>query len=153
MHLLVVIGFALDDGAGAVELFGEDEAYHLVGEGEARQGYLLVGTLIDGRGEAVGASDDEDEAPGGLLFLLQPAGQFDAAVLVAVLVEQDDVVGGLQLAQDELTLGGLLLFLGEVLGVAQLGYGDDVEGHVVTDAFGIVADACHEVLIDGLADL
>ena len=35
--LFVVIGFALDDGAGAIDLFGEDEAYHLVGEGHLRE--------------------------------------------------------------------------------------------------------------------
>ena len=49
MTLLVVVGFALDDGAGAVELFQKDGTHHLVGEGEARQRQLLVGALIHGR--------------------------------------------------------------------------------------------------------
>ena len=35
--LLVVIGLALDDGAGAVKLFGEDETHHLMGERHLRQ--------------------------------------------------------------------------------------------------------------------
>ena len=35
ISLFVVVGLALDDGAGAVDLFGEDEPYHLVGEGQA----------------------------------------------------------------------------------------------------------------------
>jgi hypothetical protein len=35
--LFMMIGFALDDGAGAIDLFGEDEAYHLVGEGHLRE--------------------------------------------------------------------------------------------------------------------
>ena len=30
--LFVVIGFALDDGTSAIDLLGEDEAYHLMGE-------------------------------------------------------------------------------------------------------------------------
>ena len=30
--LLVVVRLAADDGAGAVDLLGEDETYHLVGE-------------------------------------------------------------------------------------------------------------------------
>ena len=32
--LFVVVGLALDDGAGSVELLGKEEPYHLVGEGE-----------------------------------------------------------------------------------------------------------------------
>ena len=44
----MVIGFALDDGAGAVDLFGEDQADHLVGEGHLGEGQLLVGPCIDG---------------------------------------------------------------------------------------------------------
>ena len=34
--LLVVVGLSLDDGAGAIDLLGEGEAYHLVGEGHLR---------------------------------------------------------------------------------------------------------------------
>lgn len=36
--LFVVIGFALDDGAGAINLLGEDESHHLVGEGHLGEG-------------------------------------------------------------------------------------------------------------------
>ena len=39
----VVVGFAFEDGEGAVELFGEEEAYHLVGEGHLGDGLLLLG--------------------------------------------------------------------------------------------------------------
>ena len=153
LFLFVMIWLSLDDGAGTVELFGEDESYHLVGERETRQGYLFVGTLIDGRGETVGASDDEHQSAGILLLLFKPAGQFHAAVFVAVFIEQHHMVGRLQLLEDELSLGDLLLFLGEVLRVAQLGNGDNVKGHVMTDAFGIVIDACREMLVDGFPDL
>ena len=45
----MVVGFALDDGAGTVELLGEDKANHLVGKGEAGEGELLVGSGIDSR--------------------------------------------------------------------------------------------------------
>ena len=153
LFLFVMIWLTLDDGAGTVELFGEDESYHLVGEREARQGYLFVGPLIDGRGEAVGASDDEHQSAGILLLLLKPASQFYTTVFVAVFIKQHHMVGRLQLLEDELSFGDLLLFLGEVLRVAQLGNGDDVKGHVMTDAFGIVIDACREMLVDGFPDL
>ena len=32
-NLLVMVGLAFDDGAGAVELFGENQTHHLMGEG------------------------------------------------------------------------------------------------------------------------
>ena len=75
----MMIGLAFDDGAGAVDLFGEDQADHLVGEGHLGEGQLFVGSGIDGWGEAVGAADDEDEAAGGVTLLFQPAGKLDAA--------------------------------------------------------------------------
>lgn len=149
----MVVGFALDDGAGTVELLGEDQANHLVGKGEAGEGELLVGTLIDGGGEAIGAANDKDQATGRLLLLLQPAGKLHAAQLKAVLVEQDDVIGGLQLSEDEVSFSRFLLFLSQVLGVLQFGYGDDVKRHVVADALCIVTNASCEMLVDGLADL
>jgi len=65
-QLLVVVRLAFDDGASAVDLLGEDEAYHLVREGHLGEGKLFVGTGVDGRGEAVWASDDEDESAGGV---------------------------------------------------------------------------------------
>ena len=34
LDLFVVVGLAFDDGAGAIDLFCEDEADHLVREGE-----------------------------------------------------------------------------------------------------------------------
>ena len=149
--LFVVVGFAFDDGAGAVDLFGENEADHLVGEGELREGELFVGAGIDGGREAVGASDDEDETARGVALLFEPAGQFDAAIFVAVFVEQYDGIRGLQLFEDEFTLGGLLLFFREILGVFKLRDGDEFEGHVVADALNVVVDACLEVLVGGLA--
>ena len=149
--LFVVVGLAFDNGAGAVDLFGEDEADHLVGEGEAGEGELLVGAGIDGRGEAVGASDDEDEAAGGVALLFEPAGQFDAAEFVPMFVEQYNGVGGLQLLEDEFALGSLLLLFREILGVLELGDGDEFEGHIVADALNVVVDACLEVFVGGLA--
>ena len=36
-ELFVMIRLALDDGAGAIDLFRKDKAHHLVGERQARQ--------------------------------------------------------------------------------------------------------------------
>ena len=42
----MMVWLALDDGAGTIDLFGEDEAYHLMGEGHARKGYFLVASVV-----------------------------------------------------------------------------------------------------------
>ncbi len=149
----MVVGLTFDDGAGAIDLLGEGEAYHLVGEGHLRETELFVGTAVNGGGEAVGASDDEDEAAGSLLLLFEPTGKLDAAVFLAMLVEQDDGVRGLQLFKDQFSLALFLLFLREVLGIFQFRNGDNLEGHIMSNTFYIVVYAGYEVLIDGLAYL
>ena len=65
-----MVGLAFDDGAGAIELLGEDEAHHLVAERHGREGEAFVGAGVDVGGESVGAADEEDETSGGLLLLL-----------------------------------------------------------------------------------
>ena len=68
-----------------------------------------------------------------------------------MFVEQYNGVGGLQLLEDEFALGSLLLLFREILGVLELGDGDEFEGHIVADALNVVVDACLEVLVGGLA--
>ena len=145
----MVVGFALDNSTGAIDLLCENKANHLVGESHARERELFVGTLIDGRGETVGASDDEDQTAGGVAFLFQPTGELHAAVLVSVLIEKYYGIRGLQLSEDEFALGLFLLLLGEILGVFQFGYGGDVERHIVAYALSIVVDASHKMFVGG----
>lgn len=54
-----MIILAAQDGEGAVELLYDQEAYHLVGERKATYGETAAGSLIDGLGESVRATDDE----------------------------------------------------------------------------------------------
>ena len=119
---------------------------------QLRERQLFVGASVDGRREAVRPSDDEHEPPCRSLFLLQPSGQFHAAQLFAVLVEQHHGVLWLYLFEYQFALSRLLLFLRETLGVLELRDGHDIEGHIVADACGIVADACLEMLVVGLAN-
>ena len=42
-----MIRLAAKNGHGAVELFGEDEAYHLMGEGHRGERNLLTGAVVD----------------------------------------------------------------------------------------------------------
>ena len=152
LHLLVVIRFTLDDSTCTIEGLGEDEAHHLVGESHLGEGNLLVGTAIDGIGEAVGTTDDEDESASRRLLALQPLGIFDASELLSVLIQQDDGVGWLDEFEDEFSLTLLLLLFAEALGVLELRDGSDGERHVVGDALGIILDASDEMLVDGLSD-
>ena len=116
----MVIRFTLDDSTCTIEGLGEDEAHHLVGESHLGEGNLLVGTAIDGIGEAVGTTDDEDESASSRLFALQPLGIFDASELLSVLIQQDDGVGWLDEFEDEFSLTLLLLLFAEALGVLEL---------------------------------
>ena len=148
----MVVGFTFYNSACAIERLGEDEAHHLVGEGHLGEGYLLVGTAVYGIGESVGAADDEDESASRGLLALQPLGILYASELLSVLIQQHHGVGGLNQLEYQFSLALLLLLFAEALGVLELRYRGDMEGHVVGDALGIVLDARHEVLVDGLSD-
>ena len=79
----------------AVELFGEEGAYELVGEGHARKRKHGIGPGIDFAGETVGASHDETY-PSGTAgeFSSEPRGELHRAHLRSLFVEQYDVVAG-----------------------------------------------------------
>lgn len=151
--LFVMIGLSIEDGIGSIELLNEDETNHLVGEGHWGKGDFLVGPGIDFGRKAIGSSNDEDESLGnGVLLLLNPVGKVDTAKGLAMLVQQDKVVGGLELAQDKLSFTSLLLFGCEGLGVFQFGNGDDVKSHIVLETSGIVVDESLYVGVSGAAN-
>ena len=56
-----MIFLVVEDGVGAVELFEEKEANHLVVEGHLREGEPLWGSSVDCGGETVSTADDEVE--------------------------------------------------------------------------------------------
>lgn len=145
-----MIGLSIEDGIGSIELLNEDETNHLVGEGHWGKGDFLVGSGIDFGREAVRSSNDEDESLGnGVLLLLNPVGKVDTAKGLAMLIQQDKVVGGLELAQDKLSFTTLLLFGCEGLGVFQFRNGDDVKSHIVLETSGIVVDESLYVGVSG----
>ena len=148
-----MVGLAVENGEGPVELLREDKPRHYVGEGELGKGNLGILAGIDIGRKAIRSSNDEDESLGnGVLLLLNPVGKVDTAKGLAMLVQQDKVVGGLELAQDKLSFTSLLLVGCEGLGVFQFGYGDDVKSHIVLETSGIVVDETYEMWVNGLAD-
>ena len=83
-----MIRFTTYDGAGAIDLFGEDESHHLVRKRHVRERQLLIGTGIDRLRETIRATYDEDQSTRCVLLLLQPSCKLNATQLSAVLVEQ-----------------------------------------------------------------
>ena len=96
-RLLVVILLPLEDGAGTVELFYEDQTYHLMGEGHAGKRDHGLSPFVHRLRESVWSSDDKDKVAPGSLSLTKPSGELDAAALLATLVKEDETVLGLHL--------------------------------------------------------
>lgn len=98
----MVVGFAFQNGEGAVQLLNKDKSYHLVAEGHGRERHFRVGAVVHLLREAVWPADDENEsfrARGHLFF--KAFGEVYRGELLAVFVQKNDLVGGLQLTQNQ----------------------------------------------------
>ena len=145
--LLVVVGRVVQNRKGSIELLGKDSTNNLVREGHFGEGYLLVGAGIDVRGEAIRATDDKDEAfDAAIHTFLEPLGVLNGAKFGALLIEQDNAVGVIYKAEDSLALGCFLLRLGEVFGVANIGYVCDIEAVIEVYALGVHIHKCADLL-------
>lgn len=134
----VVVWGVVQYGKCPIELLCKNCAYNLVREGHLGEGYLLVRASIDLGAEAVGATNDEDEAfYTAIHTFLEPVGILDRAELRALFIEQNNAVGLVEQAEDSLALGGFLLRLGEVFGVTNVGYVCDIEAVIEVYALGI----------------
>ena len=144
----MMIGFALQNGEGAVKLFNEDESHHLVAESHGRERHFCVGTVVHLLREAVWSADDENQSFGaGNHLFFKASGKFNGGELLAVFVQKDDLVGRLQLAQNQRTLSGFLLFLAEGFAVARVGEFLHLERGIMSDAAHVFLDAGDEVVL------
>ena len=82
-----MIWFSFNNCTRAIELFGEDEANHLVGKSHLRERDFLVGTVVNRLRKAVRAADDENEVLPCDLLALKPLRKLDAGEFYAPLVE------------------------------------------------------------------
>jgi hypothetical protein len=79
-----------EDGGGAVELFGEDEAREGMGEGEGAEGEKQVGAGAGGVGPAVGRTDgEEDVGPAFIAAGAEPGGEGFGSERAAATVGED----------------------------------------------------------------
>ena len=152
-RLYVVVGEIVEDGKGTVELLDKDNAYHLVGKGHLRKGYLALGKGVNLGGEAIGTSDDKDEtAAHGVHPLLKPLRKAYGGELLATLIEQDNVIARLNELNNLLPLALLLLLLREVLHIADIGNYLQLDRGIVAGAGKVVVDRLREVAVIGLAN-
>lgn len=147
MYLLMMIGFTLQDGEGAVKLLNKDESHHLVAEGHGRERHFGVGTVVHLLREAVRPADDKNQAfrARGHLFF-KAFGEVYRGELLAVFVQKNDLVGRLQLAHDQETFGGFLLLLAKSLAVARVGDFLHLKRGIMPNPPDIFLDAGDEVV-------
>lgn len=137
----MMIRLVAQDSECPVELLDKYETHQLVGKSHLAQGDFFIGTVIDRRREAVGASDHEHQAlaaAGHAPF--EPLAEIDRRALAAVLVEQHHVVAVLERGKQAPSLGHLLLGFAHVAGGLDIADILDVERHIVLQALHIFLD-------------
>ena len=96
-RLIMVIRQVVYDCVRSVELFHEQQAYHLVREGHLRERQFLMRGVVNLGGKAVRAANNEYKAFGRyVLLVLDPCRELGGAVLLATLVKQHHAVAWLQ---------------------------------------------------------
>lgn len=148
-----MIRFTFNNSTRAIDLLAEDEAHHLVRECHARQGNLIVGTIVHLLAEAVRSTDDEYQSACHLLLTLYPLCKLHRPEILAVLVKKYHSIRRLQKLQYLFALTFLLLFFAESLSVFEFWDGSNLERHVMSDAVAVVADASYEMFVYGLSNL
>ena len=149
----MVVGLTFYNSTGAINLLSENESDHLVGEGHWRQANALISTLIDSRGETVRSTYAEDQTTGGgQLFVYQPVGKLHRAEFLAPLIEQNEVVRGLEEFENLFALALLLLLFRERLGILEFRNDGDGERHVMRYPANIIIYACLKMFVVCLAN-
>ena len=143
----MMVGLAFQNREGAIKLLDEDEAHHLMAEGHGRERHLGVGAVVHFLCEPVRPTYDEYEPFCSRSHLFFKAfGKLHRGELLAIFIQKDDLVAGLQLLQEQKTLGFFLLVFAEVLAVAWVGKFLHLERGIVPDAAYIFLDAGDEVV-------
>ena len=106
-----MIGFPFEDGHGAIELLGEDEAGKHVREGHAGEGELGVAAFVNLFGESVSTADEKHQPFGTPKhLLLHELRELHGGHFYAMFVQQDNMIGRVDFLEKQLTFK-LFLFL------------------------------------------
>lgn len=143
-----MIGFVIEDGVGAIELFGEEEEGDLMWECHGREGEHAIGFGFDGRGEAGPAADDKDDSSGcSRRDVIEFVGECLTIDEIAFFGHGDEEVAGFDLCQD--ALGFFFDGCGFCAAVA-FGFffdADEFAGAVSLESLQVVIDTFFEIAV------
>jgi len=150
--LFVVIGFTPQNCHGAIQLLDEQKSYHLMAERHLTERNFGIGALINRRAESVCPANDECKAAhGGVQPRLQLRGKRHTAVFLAMLIEQYNETLP-HCTENEFAFLLLLLILGQVLGVLEIGYNLYLEWHIVFEPLIVRLDQFWQFNTDRFAN-
>ena len=135
----MMIGFAPEDGHGAIELLHEEQAHHLMAERHAGKGHFLAGTLVDSGGETVGSTHHKHQPPRpGGATAFHVAGKFYGAKLLAAFIKQHQPIAIRQAAEYLFAFALLLLLKAQRTCIPQIGDDFYAERQIMAQTGGIV---------------
>ena len=137
-----MIFFIALDGAGTVDLFGQQQAHKLMGEGKLGQGPMMVGPFEYRLVQPVSPADEKDEVLNAVIGArLDELGQGLRSEGSALSVQGHEIVVFLQAFEQGFGLFSFQVRLGQQSGIP--GRGDDLPfyGIIPGDPFGEVFHA------------
>ncbi len=102
-----VVGAALQDGDGAIDLFGQHQPGERMGPGLGAERQGLVGASQKRRRQAVGAADDDHQLARPVVAQLGDAGGEGARGVGRAVFVAGDHVCAMQMLEQKVALGGL----------------------------------------------
>lgn len=144
----MMIGFAFQNGEGAVQLFDENQPHHLVRKRHRRKRHFGVGLGIDILRKSVWATNHKNDALAARSHeFFEIFRKLDRCELLAVFVQKNDVVARLKLRQQQKTLRFFLQFLAQGLAVADVGNFLHLERCIMPKPANILLDAGYQIFI------
>ena len=140
------------DGKSPVELFGEQQADHLVGEGHFGEGdFVRCRGVGFGRETVRPAGDEHQVADSGVHFSLQERSELHGAELLAMFVEKDYAIGFFEPFPHGIEFFLFLLRYGQVLCAFQGGDGFVLVGDIAADTLFKHRNALFQVGVLGFS--
>ena len=147
-----MVGFAVQDSHGSVDLLHKEHSNHLMGECHLAKADLFVPSFMYGFREAVRSSYDEDQSFWACCHLfLHPSCEVHACPFATVFVEKHHIVSSLEAFLYEFSLSFFLLVLAQSLCVLQFRNDLNSKRNVVPNALDILIYNCFEALVRGFA--
>lgn len=146
----MVIGFAVEDGTSAIDLFQQKNSHHLVGKGHERQRYSRIGAGTEALGETVGPADGECKfGDTTISAAADERGKLGRRHLRTPLIQENEPGILRQMFREPLTFLFPQGLFSAALFFTNLGY---IQGEVAPDATGVLLDSRTHPLLLRLPD-